>query len=87
MNGRDLELDTDDDDGEFFASPDAGLVAELQLRCDRLRAALVDMLRGGQHEGPCTNEENPWDDACELHLAVARERSEFARALLREDFN
>lgn len=47
---------------------------------ERLRAALGEMLRGGQHDGPCTNEGDPYD-SCDLHGEAAERRRAQARAI------
>jgi len=46
-----------------------------------LYAALEDALRGGQHDGPCDNEDDRYE-SCEQHVAAAAIREQHARALL-----
>ena len=51
----------------------------LQLALD----IIADLLRSGEHEGPCDNDEG-YDGACELHLAAYKRRKERAIAFLAE---
>jgi hypothetical protein len=39
----------------------------------RLVAAARQMLQGGAHDGPCTNEDEP-DEACDLHIEAYNAR-------------
>lgn len=51
--------------------------------CDELRAAVTELIdQGGQHDGPCDNEDWPEDDACSLHVAAYEKRVERVRAWL-----
>jgi hypothetical protein len=43
---------------------------------------IEDMLRHGEHDGPCHNEGEWNDDACTLHVAAGKARDAAARALL-----
>jgi hypothetical protein len=46
-----------------------------------LRDAAAEMLRFGQHDGPCTNDGN-WDEPCEVHVRHVEERkARLVRAL------
>lgn len=47
---------------------DAATITELEN-------VVRDLLQGGQHDGPCTNEP---DEACELHLGAAKHRRDAA---------
>jgi hypothetical protein len=49
---------------------------------EELRRAIRELLKGGDHEGPCTNEGFEMEDACELHLRAAQERHDKAVDLL-----
>ena len=61
---------------------------KMSEREDALEAALRELLRGGEHDGPCIN----WEDqdpaayseysSCWLHLRASDERRTAARALL-----
>lgn len=48
-------------------------------------AAALDMIRelllGGAHEGPCTNEDDPYD-SCDLHVAASDRRDKAAREFM-----
>lgn len=48
-----------------------------------LEDAIQELLRGGEHDGPC-DEGSEWD-GCEQHLAAASRRREYARRVLVRD--
>lgn len=50
-------------------------------RCEKLKRVILDLLQGGAHEGPCTNEDDMYD-SCDLHVAASKRRDEAARAAL-----
>ena len=48
------------------------------------REALAELLRYGEHEGPCDNIDM-LDEACQSHVAASKRRDASATALLAED--
>lgn len=64
------------------------LNAKLTKQRDDLYTALEELLKAGQHEGPCDNQDpqtGEWYDgagACDLHLAASEARRVKARAAL-----
>ena len=45
----------------------------LRAEVAELRGLLIDLTRGGEHDGPCTNADDPYD-SCELHLEAHKTR-------------
>jgi len=43
---------------------------------------IEELLKGGEHEGPCTNVDDPFD-SCELHVEASRAREDRAREFLK----
>ena len=48
---------------------------------EELAEALREVLKGGAHDSPCTNDTDP-RESCELHVAAADARKDAARRLL-----
>lgn len=44
-------------------------------------AVIRDLLKNGEHEGPCDNEEDPYD-SCSLHVEAVRKRDQAAREFM-----
>jgi hypothetical protein len=51
---------------------------------EKLIAALKEMLKYGEHDGPCDNENDFEYGPCNLHIAAANRREVSARELLKE---
>lgn len=51
---------------------------------DRALDIIRDLLKGGEHDGPCDNEGMEQDDSCSLHVAAGKRRDDLARAFLSE---
>ena len=52
------------------------------MSVEPLYRALAELLRGGEHDGPCTNEGSEWDDPCERHMEMWAIRQQRARNAL-----
>lgn len=44
-------------------------------------AVIAELLLEGTHDGPCTNEDDPYD-SCDLHVEASRKRREAARKFM-----
>lgn len=61
-----------------------GCCFKCEAEHDPLRNALghiEEMLKGGAHVGPCTNDDDP-HDSCETHVATSKARDADAKAFL-----
>jgi hypothetical protein len=79
---------------DFFIEDENGIVLArigrdmTPERREQVRAALEEMLKYGQHEGPCDNADPEtgiqWEGAaaCDLHIAASEAREKIARAAL-----
>ncbi len=57
--------------------PDRGETAELS----QALMVINDLLKGGAHDGPCENEDDPYD-SCSIHLEASKRRKEAANAFV-----
>lgn len=64
------------------------LATALRLERDRFKDALRELLKDGEHDGPCMNEvysahgQAPRTYACDIHVETAYKRAEAAEKLL-----
>lgn len=70
----------------FFACNGNGSHAAISSRAPQLESSsaedlLRELLKAGAHEGPCTNDDDPYD-SCSLHVEAAAKRAQAAREFL-----
>lgn len=61
-------------------------VRELEERLEEAERIIAELLKHGEHDGPCRNIEgedfySPYD-SCAIHIRVSKERADAARAFL-----